>query len=78
MSAIPQGVLYLPVMAVWITLAGALINRDRMRVVAPLVVAAVTAVIAAVANMPWLLVPVVLLWLLGLLTMVREHRGESY
>ncbi|MEU3271132.1 hypothetical protein ABZ639_09800 [Saccharomonospora sp. NPDC006951] len=76
MSAIPQWVLYLPVMAVWITLVGALINREGPWVVVPLVLAAGTAVGALATNLAWLLVPVVVLWLAGLLTMVRLHRGE--
>ncbi|MEU6646033.1 hypothetical protein ABZ863_26265 [Saccharomonospora sp. NPDC046836] len=78
MSAIPQGVLYLPVMAAWIALVGALLNKDGPRVVVPLVLAAGTAVVGAVAKVPWLLVPVVLLWLTGLLTMIRQHRGEPH
>ncbi|WP_116049735.1 hypothetical protein [Amycolatopsis palatopharyngis] len=78
MSAIPQGVLYLPVMAVWITLLGALLNRDSRIVISILALGAGIGVWMAVGDLPWLLVPVVLLWVAGLVTMIQRQRDSAH
>lgn len=74
---IPQGVLYLPMLALWITLVGALLNREGPVVVVPVATGVLAAVPMALLDVPWLLVPVVLLWLLGLLIMLRRHRTDA-
>lgn len=74
---IPQGVLYLPVLALWITLVGALLNREGPIVVIPVTAGALMGVVMALLNLPWLLIPVVLLWLLGLLIMIHRQRASA-
>ncbi|MFC4003009.1 hypothetical protein ACFS2C_13625 [Prauserella oleivorans] len=74
---IPQGILYLPTLALWITLVGAMINREGPVVIVPVGLGAATGVAMAVMNLPWLLVPVVVLWVAGLVVMIRNQRTTA-
>jgi hypothetical protein len=67
-------VFYLPLVAVWLVLVGAVLNGSRRLIVVPLVFGAVTGVGAVVTGIAWLLVPVVLAWLWGIVWMVRDQR----
>lgn len=74
---IPQGVLYLPALALWITLVGAMLNRETPVVVVPLVLGVGIGMVMAIMNLPWLLIPVVVFWVIGLVTMIRRQRAGA-
>ncbi|MGW5051367.1 hypothetical protein [Actinokineospora sp. NPDC004072] len=73
----PQVVLYLPVLAVWLTLVGASLNRAGAVVIAPLAVGAAVGVAAVLTVNYWLLIPVVLAWLVGVVLMVVAERKRA-
>lgn len=75
-SQVAQGAHYLPVLAVWMALVGALLNRNGRAVLAPLIAGAIVGGVMVVAQLHWLLWPVVGLWALGLMMMALA-RGDQ-
>ena len=73
---IPQGVLYLPMLALWITLVGAMLNHESVVVLTPLVFGLGVGVVMATRNVTWLFLPVIAIWLVGIGTMIYRHRDD--
>ncbi|MBP2325012.1 hypothetical protein JOF56_005397 [Kibdelosporangium banguiense] len=69
-------VLYFPVFAVWLVLIGAVVNRDRAVIVAPLVLGALVGVLAVATTNLWLLLPVLAAWVWGLAGMIMTRRRQ--
>ena len=54
---ISQGVLYLPACALFITFAGAAMNREPLLFLVPLALGLVGSSVMAVVNLTWLFLP---------------------
>ncbi|WP_439659464.1 hypothetical protein ACSHWB_45030 [Lentzea sp. HUAS TT2] len=67
--------LYLPVLAAWVALVGATLNRAAPVVVVPLAGASALGITALITDTPWLIAAVVALWLWGVVWMVRGAQG---